>query len=105
MAIAYNIVDRSPLSGRTSVEITLDGSYSSGGYALSNSGLGLLTNPASVQLTVRSGQGFTPVYDKANNKLKMFKSAAGATAHTECANTDLSSSVIVAALCTGSVTM
>src|SRR5689334_19397192 len=105
MAIAYNIVDRSPLSGRTSVEITLDGSYAAGGYQLSNSGLGMLTNPASVQLTVRSGQGFTPVYDKANNKLKMFKTAAGSGAHAECVNTDLSSSVIVSALCNGTVAM
>lgn len=92
-----------PDQGMTVTDVTLDGSYSSGGYALSNASLGLLANPSSIDLDVGTAQGFTPVWDTANHKLKMFKSAGAAGAHAECAAGDLSTAVVVRLTCRGAV--
>jgi hypothetical protein len=101
MAIAYNVVRRMPDVQKTIVDITLDGAYPAGGYALTNAQLGMLSTPDMVDPVIITAQGFTPDWDKTNNKLKMFKSAGVAGAHTECANTDLSSAVVVRCEVTG----
>lgn len=100
MAIAYKTVRALPDVYKAIIDITLDASYASGGYALSNSSLGMLAKPDMLDFEVRTGDGFVPRWDQANNKLKMFKvGAAGAL--TECVNTDLTASVVVRAEVTG----
>lgn len=92
-----------PDQGMTVTDVTLDGSYPANGYPLSNQSLGLLANPSSVDLDVGTAQGFTPVWDTTNNKLKMFKSAGAAGAHAECVAGDLSTAVVVRVTCRGPV--
>jgi hypothetical protein len=83
MAIAYAAVERRPDIGRAITDITLDGSYSAGGYALDNAQLGLLAQAQNMDLTyvhATATSDFVPVYDPANNKIKVFVSGtAGAT--------------------------
>src|ERR1044072_6834749 len=101
MALSYSINPSSPRDkGKTIVDITLDSAYPSGGYALSNAGLGMLVKPTMIDLDVSTAQGFTPVWDVSNHKLKMFKSGSN-SAHSECASADLSSSVVIRAEVTG----
>lgn len=97
MAIAYSVVQKLPLAYKTIVDITLDNAYPANGYALANASMGILGAPSMLDLDVKTAQGFTPVWDQANNKLKMFKSAGAAGAHAECASADLSSAVVVRA--------
>jgi hypothetical protein len=105
MALAYNVVKKLPLSSKTIVDITLDNAYPANGYVLSNTGLGVLDSPHMVDLDIKTAQGFTPVWDQVNSKLKMYKSAGAAGQHTECASADLTSSVVVRAevTCMGGV--
>ena len=95
MAIAYNIVARRPDVGRTIVDVTLDGSYSSGGYVLDPKQLGMLVAPDSVDPYFTTGEGFTPNYTASTQKLKIFKSAGAAGQHTEASSGDLTSSMKV----------
>ena len=101
MAIAYNIVRKMPDQSKVVVDITLDGAYDGVGYLLSHVGLGLASAPDMVDLDVQTGQGFTPVWNKATGKLVMYKSAGAAGAHAQCAAGDLSNAVIVRAECIG----
>jgi hypothetical protein len=101
MAIAYTVVARYPDQRKTVVDITLDGSYASGGYALDNRQLGLIQAPDSVDPYMVTGDGFTPTFVASTNKLKIFKSAGAAGAHTECVAGDLTSSVKVRCDVTG----
>jgi deoxyhypusine synthase len=101
MAIAYNVVRRMPDVQKAVVDITLDGAYAAGGYALTNAQLGMLVTPDMVDPIVTTGQGFTPEWNKTTNKLLMFKTAAGAGAHAECVAGDLSSAVVVRCEVTG----
>jgi len=92
MAIAYKIVASYPDIRTTIVDVTLDSSYSTGGYALTNASLGLLSNPVSVDATMNFATTQPiPLWDSATNKLAFFKSNTAAKV-TECANTDLSAS-------------
>jgi hypothetical protein len=97
MAITYSI-DRARSrfdQGQTLVTITLDGSYAAGGYALSNTGLGMLDNPDEIEMTyihATATSDFVPVYDRANNKIKIFKSGTAGATLNECAGGDISSS-------------
>jgi hypothetical protein len=93
MAIAYNVVRRLPDTGKTIVDITLDGSYAAGGYALDPGSLGMELAPDMVDPQIITGQGFTPQWNQSTGKLQFFKNAAGAGAFTECVNTDLSTAV------------
>jgi len=101
MSIAYNIVRRLPDQNKTIVDITLDGSYASGGYALAPASLGMLQAPDMIDPDVKTGQGFTPIWNQTTGKLQMFKSAGSAGAHAECASGDLSSAVVVRLEVTG----
>jgi hypothetical protein len=101
MAIAYNIVSKLPDERKTIVDITLDGNYAAGGYALTPASMGMLAAPDMVDPQIVTGQGFAPQWNKGTAKLQMFKNAAGAGALTECANTDLSSAVVVRCEVTG----
>ena len=99
MAIAYAI-DPNPLKsrrdlGETLVTITLDGSYGAGGYALTNSSLGMLDTPDNIIMTyvhATATSDFVPVYDRANNKIKVFKSGASGSTLTECVSGDITTS-------------
>jgi hypothetical protein len=96
MAISYSIDhtrsrrDR----GETVVVLTLDGSYSAGGYALSNAGLGMLDTPDTIEMNyvhATATSDFLPIFDRANNKIKVFKSGTAGATLNECVNTDITS--------------
>jgi hypothetical protein len=95
MALAYTSVRKNPDIGKMVTDVTLDGSYSAGGYALSNAGLGMYGAPDMVDPQVITGQGFSPGWNRGTGKLMMFKSAAGASPFTECVAGDLSTAVVV----------
>jgi hypothetical protein len=97
MALAYSIVRKNALAHRVVVDITADAAYPAGGWPLSNTSMGVLSTPDAINAEVRTAQGFLPEWDQANNKLKMWKSAAGATAFTEAASADITTSVIIRA--------
>lgn len=101
MALAYKFVRRMPDVNKTVVDITLDGSYAAGGYALVNASLGLASAPDMLDPVVATGQGFTPIWNQSTGKLMMYKSAAIAGAHTECVAGDLSSAVVIRCECIG----
>jgi hypothetical protein len=102
MAIAYNVVRRMPDTGKTIVDITLDGSYAAGGYALNSNQLGMLQKPDMIDPAVITAQGFDAAWDQPNHKLKMWKSGSS-SAKAECVGADLSSAVVVRCECTGLV--
>lgn len=97
MALSYNVVRKNPVANRVVVDITADAAYPAGGWALSNASMGVLSTPDAVNCEVKTAQGFLPEWDAVNNKLKMWKSAAGATAFTEAASADITTSVIIRA--------
>jgi hypothetical protein len=101
MAIAYSIVRRMPDMQKAIVDITLDGAYGAGGYALNNNQMGMLAAPDMVDADIKTGQGFTPIWNQSTGKLQMFKSAGAAGAHTECVAGDLTNAVIVRCEVTG----
>jgi hypothetical protein len=98
MAIAYAI-DPNPLKsrrdmGQTLVTITLDGSYSAGGYALSNAGLGMLDTPDNIEMNyvhATATNDFVPVYDRANNKIKIFCAGTASATLNECTSGQITS--------------
>lgn len=94
MAVALATVKHSPDLRRRIVDVTLDGSYAAGGYALTASQLGVLTID-NINASMVSGHGFVPQWVSSTGKLKVYKSAGSAAALTECANTDLSTSNVV----------
>jgi hypothetical protein len=80
--------------GETLVTITLDGSYAAGGYALSNPAMGMLDTPDNINMTyvhATATNDFVPVYDRANNKIKVFKAGTAGATLNECVNTDITS--------------
>lgn len=95
MALAYTIVRKLPDVSKTIVDITLDGSYAAGGYALTPASLGMEAAPDMVdpQIVTTTGQGFIPSWNQQTGKLQFFKNAAGAGAFAECVAGDLSASV------------
>lgn len=100
MAIAYNLVRRMPDMSKTIVDITLDGAYAAGGYALTNSALGMAAKADMIDPMVITAQGFDAAWDQVNNKLKMWKSGS-TSAKAECVAGDLSSAVVVRCEVTG----
>lgn len=76
MAIAYTIIEERPDLRETIVDITLDASYSAGGYALDNAQLGMQTTPDAVICShyhhPTSTAHLVPDWDPANNKLQVF---------------------------------
>lgn len=100
MAIAYTRVASYSDNNQTIIDVTLDGSYASGGYLLDARQMGVL-NIDDIQASVVTGEGFIPTYVASTGKLKLAKSAAGATAFTECAAGDLTSSIKVRCSVTG----
>lgn len=93
MAIAYTRVQSYPDSYTNIVDVTLDGSYASGGYVLDPKALGVLAIDA-IDASFVTGEGFVPEYVASSSKLKIFKVGA-AGAMTECASGDLTSSMKV----------
>jgi len=96
MAIAYAISSNSRRDlGQTIVTLTLDGSYAAGGYALTNANLGMQDNPDVVNPTyvhATATNDFVPVYDKANNKIKIFCSGTASATLNECTSGQITSS-------------
>jgi hypothetical protein len=94
MAIAYSRVESRPDLGYNVVDITLDGSYSAGGYILDNKSLGMLSNPTNLVLNYNhttATSDFVPVYDPDTNALKIFKSGTAGATLNECAGGDITS--------------
>ena len=101
MAIAYA---RNPASrpdvGLMVTDITLDGSYSAGGYALDNAQLGLVGNPVNVACDSYKHATATvsnlAQWDKATNKIKIFETAGTVDLpFKECAAGDITSSHVI----------
>jgi hypothetical protein len=98
MAIAYAI-DPNPIKsrrdmGQTMVTITLDGSYAAGGYALTNANLGMLDTPDAIDMQyvhATATNDFVPVYDRANNKIKIFCSGTASATLNECTSGQITS--------------
>lgn len=97
MAIAYardpGFATRPDLGMVTTV-ITLDGSYSAGGYAIDNPSIGMIGTPGNMDLTyvhATATNDFVPVWDKANGKIKIFKSGTANATLNECAAGDITS--------------
>lgn len=105
MAIAYAVVKRNPDLRETIVDVTLDGSYSAGGYALDGKSMGLLASkPEHVQPVTKTVHGVVPSWDEANNKLVMWKTGSATSGvFIQAAAGDLSTSVIVRCLVKGNV--
>lgn len=94
MAISYAQVDWRPDLGRMTTDITLDGSYGAGGYALDNASLGLLSAATDMNCTYTHATATSTnmaVYDAANNKLKVFEVGSAGPA-VECTSGDITSS-------------
>ncbi len=101
MAIAYarNSASRPDL-GMVTTDITLDGSYSAGGYALDNAQLGLIGNPINVACDSYKHATATVTnvaqWDKASNKIKIFQAPAAVTdPFAEVASGDITSSHVI----------
>lgn len=97
MAIAYARVTKGcrPDQGMMMTDITLDGSYAAGGYALDNASLGLIGQAQSMDLEyihATATNYFQPVFDPVNNKIKIFKSGTAGATLNECASGDITSS-------------
>lgn len=77
MALAYSIVKRRPDVREVVVDVTLDGSYGAGGYALDNKSLGVISTPESVVVAhyvhATATADHVAEWDPANNKLKIFQ--------------------------------
>jgi hypothetical protein len=96
MAIAYSIDNNKSRRdvGKTVVTITLDGSYAAGGYALSNTSLGMLDTPDNINMQyvhATATSDFVPVYDRANNKIKIFCSGTASATLNECTSGQITS--------------
>lgn len=80
MAIGYTIIKKGVAGNMRIhiVDIALDATYASGGYAITAASCGLGTIHAVVALNSTT-DGFLPVYDVANGKLQIYKGAATVT--------------------------
>ena len=95
MAISYALVSRDPTSNKTVTDITLDGSYSAGGYAVTAAGLGVVQLPANMDLTyihATATNDFVPVWDPTNSKIKIFCSGTASATLNECTSGQITSS-------------
>jgi hypothetical protein len=95
MALAYTRRNSRPDQGRVVTDIVLDGSYSAGGYAVSLPAVGMIGTPDQVEMTyihATATNTFLPVYDYANNKIKIFKSGTAGATFNECVSGDITSS-------------
>jgi hypothetical protein len=90
--------------GQVFVTIQLDGSYAAGGYALSNSSMGMLDTPHMITMQyvhATATNDFQPVWDRANNKLKVFKTGSSGSTLAECTSGDITSSHSVQCVVSG----
>lgn len=105
MAIAYSRVASRcrPDAGVMVTDITLDGSYGAGGYAIDLKAIGMLDTPDHVECNYNHQTAtltLNSAYDYANNKLKFFKSNTAA-APTEAASGDITASASCRLVATG----
>lgn len=92
MALAFTRLHRFAEGNRYLIvqQVTLDGSYASGGYALTPTQVGHRNQITNISTGV-SKNGYISAFDTTTQKLKFYKvGAAGAL--TECVSGDLSSS-------------
>jgi len=105
MAIAYTRVAARPDAREVITDITLDGSYGAGGYALDNKQLGMLSTPDCVEFSsyrhATATSSNVPVWDPANNKLLIFEGNTATNPLIECVAGDITSSHKVRATCKG----
>jgi hypothetical protein len=105
MALAYAMVERRSDMRQNIVDITLDGSYAAGGYALDNPSLGIVGNPTNVDCNTyvhaTATNDFVAVWDPANNKVKVFKSGTAGATLNECVSGDITTSHKIRATVTG----
>jgi len=94
MALVYTRIKTRPEARETVVDVTLDGSYGAGGYALSNAGMGVLSTPEAVECSsyrhATATSSNVGVWDPANNKLLFFESGTAVSAPlVECIAGDI----------------
>lgn len=100
MAIALSVnSDTVPGDRRMHVvDVTLDGSYAAGGYAITAANVGLSSIDQVILPGVKTALSATtalaPEWDYTNGKLKFFK-GNGVGALTEAANTDITSAMVI----------
>src|SRR5262245_37133504 len=108
MALAAS-VDPNPLKsrrdlGQTLVTFTLDTAYPAGGYPVVNSAIGMLDTPDNMSFQyvhATATNDFVPVYDRANNKIKIFKSGTAGATLNECVSADITASHTIIATVSG----
>jgi len=112
MAIAYDIVTKGVAGNMriNVVDVTLDGSYASGGYALTAAGLGM-ARIFHINAEMKTGENLLAQYNHTSGKLEILKGAStvtvttGSGAFSELATNDTyaSTSVIVRLLVVGDI--
>lgn len=104
MTVTTSIKGRDTLGSRTArfVDVTLDASYSSGGWALTPKKLGLGTNGTILAVAVLTPilGGTFVTWDAAASKIKCYSSVTGGTA-TELTDADLLDALVVKLLVVG----
>ena len=75
MAIALSVVARRPDLRENIVDMTADGSYASGGYAIAPKDVGMLSID-SIEAYEKTGQGNIAQWDPTNSKLRVFQTGA-----------------------------
>jgi hypothetical protein len=96
MALAYTRIKSRPDIREVVVDVTLDGSYSAGGYALDNKSLGVISTPEAVECSsyrhATATSSNVGVWDPVNNKLLIFEGNGATAPLVECAAGDITTS-------------
>jgi len=95
MALVYTRVASRPDLRETVTDVTLDGSYGAGGYAVSNAGLGLLSNADAMDISYShptAASGNVAQYQPVTNKIMIFEAGTAAGPLAECSAGDITSS-------------
>ena len=92
MAIALALVKSRPDVREKIYDMTADGAYSSGGYAIAPADVGMMTIE-DIEAHQKGGAGNLAHWDPANSKLKIFQTGAAVSGpFSECIAGDLSTS-------------
>jgi hypothetical protein len=95
MALAFSRVSKASIGSQYQIitDVTLDGSYASGGYAITPAKLGHRNSITHVHDAITS-TGFLARWVPSTQKLMIYKTPTSG-ALTECASSDLSSSATI----------
>lgn len=101
MAVSFALVSSRPDLGRKVYDMTCDGSYASGGYAITAANVGMVSID-NITASDATGQGNVASWIPADAKLKVFQGSATASAVlSEAVSGDLSTSNVFRLQVTG----